>query len=45
MLAGQLAGYDWTGVGESLDAETVLGGRNGAGARFLRPEAKTTRSR
>jgi molybdate transport repressor ModE-like protein len=44
-LAGQLAGYDWTGVGESLDAETVLGGRNGTGGRFLRPEAKTTRSR
>lgn len=45
MLAGQLAGYDWTGVGESLDAETVLGGRNGTGGQFLRPEAKTTRSR
>jgi molybdate transport repressor ModE-like protein len=43
-LAGHLAGYDWTGVGESLDAETVLGGRNGAGGRFLRPEAKTARS-
>ncbi|HZF19547.1 MAG TPA: substrate-binding domain-containing protein [Burkholderiales bacterium] len=45
MLAGQLAGYDWTGVGESLDAESVLGVRNGTGGRFLRPEAKTTRSR
>jgi molybdate transport repressor ModE-like protein len=44
-LAGQLAGYDWTGVGESLDAETVLGGRNSTGGRLLRPEAKTTRSR
>ena len=44
-LAGRLAGYDWTGVGESLDAESVLGVRNGTGGRFLRPEAKSARSR
>jgi len=43
-LTGQLAGYDWTGVGETLGADVVLGARSGAGS-VLRPEAKTARSR
>jgi len=42
-LAGKLAGYDWAGVGETLSAEVVLGGRAGGGV--LVPEAKSARSR
>jgi molybdate-binding protein len=42
-LAGPLAGYDWAGVGETLSAELVLGGRTGSGV--LVPEAKSARSR
>jgi putative molybdopterin biosynthesis protein len=43
-LAGKLAGYDWVGVGETLSAELVLGGRNGSGGAVLRPDAKSARS-
>jgi putative molybdopterin biosynthesis protein len=43
-LAGALAGYDWSGVGETFSAEIVLGARNGAG-NVLRPEAKSARGR
>ena len=42
-LAGKLAGYDWAGVGETLSAEVVLGGRAGGGV--LLPEAKSARNR
>lgn len=45
-LAGGLAGYDWTGVGEQMNAEGVLGTRIGDGGRVvLQPEAKPTRAR
>jgi hypothetical protein len=40
---GNLAGYDWAGVGETLSAELVLGTLAGSGG-VLRPEAKSTRS-
>jgi molybdate transport repressor ModE-like protein len=43
-LAGILAGYDWTGVGEILGAEPVLSARSGP-VNLLRPEAKSARSR
>src|SRR5882672_2028880 len=42
-LAGSLAGYDWSGVGETLSAELILGARASGGV--LLPEAKATRSR
>jgi putative molybdopterin biosynthesis protein len=44
-LASGLAGYDWTGLGEKLSAEVVLGARNSGGNAVLRPEAKSARGR
>jgi molybdate transport repressor ModE-like protein len=43
-LAGKLAGYDWSGVGEILAAEPVLGGRTVGARTILRPEAKPART-
>ena len=40
-----LAGYDWTGVGEVLSAESVFAGQAGGSRRVLRPEAKPARAR
>jgi molybdate transport repressor ModE-like protein len=42
-LAGKLAGYDWSGIGDTLPAELVLGARYGPGG-VLRPEAKSARN-
>jgi len=45
-LVKGLAGYDWTGVGELMNAEGALGTRAGGGGRIvLQPEAKPTRAR
>lgn len=45
-LVRGLAGYDWTGVGETMNAEAVLGTRTANGGRLvLQPEAKPTRAR
>lgn len=45
-LVKDLAGYDWTGVGEQMNAEVVLGGRAGGGGRIvLQPEARPARAR
>jgi len=45
-LVKGLAGYDWTGVGELMNAEGTLGTRAGGGGRIvLQPEAKPTRAR
>jgi molybdate transport repressor ModE-like protein len=43
-IAGKLAGYDWSGVGEILSAELVLGGRAAGPRIILRPEAKPARA-
>jgi putative molybdopterin biosynthesis protein len=41
-----LAGYDWTGVGEQMSAEVVLGTRSGTEGRLvLQPEARPARAR
>ncbi len=44
-LAGSLAGYDWTGVGDLLPAETVLAGRTVGTRTLVSPEAKPVRPR
>jgi molybdate transport repressor ModE-like protein len=44
-LVGNLAGYDWTGVGDLLSAEVVFNARPGGGRGLLRPEAKPARAR
>jgi molybdate transport repressor ModE-like protein len=45
-LVEGLAGYDWTGVGEKMNAEAVLGTRAaGGGHVVLQPEAKPARAR
>lgn len=42
---GQLAGYDWAGVGEVLSAESVFAAQAGGNRRILRPDAKPARAR
>ena len=45
-LVEGLAGYDWTGVGEQMSAEVVLGTRaGGSGRTVLQPEARPARAR
>lgn len=42
-LVGGLAGYEWSDVGETLNAESILGARANGGVLF--PDAKSARSR